>query len=126
MALIDIRMLRRPKLFVLLLLAGTAFPVSCSDARKTPFVIAESKSYEASLFRQNCAICHGTEAEGRTLFDGTVVPNLRQGEFKYKTDAQIYQHIADGGNGMVPFKNQLTERELRMMVAFVRKDLRGE
>lgn len=89
-------------------------------------MIAESKSYEASLFRQNCAICHGTEAEGRTLFDGTVVPNLRQGEFKYKTDAQIYQHIADGGNGMVPFKNQLTERELRMMVAFVRKDLRGE
>ena len=59
-------------------------------------MIAESKSYEASLFRQNCAICHGTEAEGRTLFDGTVVPNLRQGEFKYKTDAQIYQHIADG------------------------------
>jgi mono/diheme cytochrome c family protein len=78
------------------------------------------------MFRQNCAICHGPEAEGRTLEDGRVVPNLRQGPFKYATDDQIYQHVADGGNGMVPFRNQLTERELRMMVEFVRRDLRGQ
>ncbi len=98
----------------------------CTGRAKKSFVIAESKSYEASIFRQNCAICHGPEAEGRTLFDGTMVPNLRQGEFKYTTDEQIYRHIADGGNGMVPFRNQLTERELRMMVEFVRRDLRGQ
>ena len=75
------------------------------------------------MFRQNCAICHGPEAEGRTLSDGKVVPNLRQGEFKYKTDAQIYQHISEGGNGMVPFRGQLTEREIKLMVDFVQRDL---
>lgn len=89
-------------------------------------MISESKSYEASMFRQNCAICHGPEAEGRTLDNGTAVPNLRKGPFKYATDDQIYRHIADGGNGMVPFRNQLSERELRMMVEFVRRDLRGQ
>lgn len=76
------------------------------------------------MFRQNCAICHGPEGEGKTLDDGRVTPNIRDGEQKYKTDAAIYDHIANGGNGMVPFRDQLTERELRMMVDFVQKDLR--
>jgi hypothetical protein len=115
----------RSKLFVLLFFTGLAV-WACSGGGKGRFMIAESKSYEASMFRQNCAICHGPEAEGRTLEDGRVVPNLRQGPFKYATDEQIYRHIADGGNGMVPFRNQLTERELRMMVEFVRRDLRGQ
>ncbi len=101
------------------------FAVACFDSKPERFVIAESKSYEASLFRQNCAICHGPEAEGKTLEDGKQIPNLRQGPFKYNTDEQIYKHIAEGGNGMTPFRNQLTEREIRMMVEFVRRDLRG-
>ena len=98
--------------------------ISCTRPGTGRYVIAQSKAYEASLFRQNCAICHGPEGEGRTLSDGTIVPNLREGEFKYRTDPQIYQHISEGGNGMVPFRNQLTEREIRMMVDFVQRDLR--
>jgi cytochrome c553 len=92
---------------------------------KKQFSITESKSYEASIFRQNCAICHGPEAEGKTLEDGKQIPNLRQPPFKYASDAQIYQHIAEGGNGMVPFRGQLSEREINMMVQFVQRDLRG-
>lgn len=99
---------------------------SCFDANPKRYVIAESKTYGASLFRQNCAICHGTEAEGKTLDDGTVVPSLREGNFKFKTDAEIYDQIANGGNGMVPHRYQLTERELRMLTNFVRRDLRGQ
>ena len=83
-----------------------------------------SKSYEASLFRQNCAICHGPEGDGKTLDDGRIIPNIRDGEHKYKTDEEIYNHIANGGNGMVPFRGQFTERELRSMVDFVQKELR--
>jgi hypothetical protein len=118
--------MHRAKLFILLIFAGLAVWGCSFGGAKNRFVIAESKSYEASMFRQNCAICHGPEGEGRTLDNGTVTPNLRQGPFKYATDEQIYRHIADGGNGMVPFRNQLTERELRMMVEFVRRDLRGQ
>lgn len=114
------------KVKLLVIIAGVVlFLVGCVASGKKKFAIGESSSYEASMFRQNCAICHGPEAEGKTLSNGTKVPNLRQGEFKYKTDDQIYQHIADGGGGMVPFRGQMTERELRMMVAFVQRDLRG-
>ncbi len=115
--------MRSVKLFVLLaFVAGVV--ISCTQPGPKRYVIAESKAYEASLFRQNCAICHGPEAEGRTLSDGTKVPGLREGEYKYKTDAEIYRHIAEGGNGMTPFRGMLTEREIRLMVDFVQRDLR--
>ncbi|MBK9156020.1 MAG: cytochrome c [Chloracidobacterium sp.] len=99
--------------------------LSCGGGGRKNFVISESRSYEASLFRQNCAICHGPEADGKTLSDGTLVPGLRQGEFKYRSAGEIYRHISEGGNGMVPFRNQLTEREINMLVEFVQSDLRG-
>ena len=103
--------------------AASAF--ACLDSKPKRFVIAESKLYEASLFRQNCAVCHGPEGEGKTLDDGTKVPSLRGGEFKFKTEAEVYNQIANGGNGMVPHRYQLTERELRLLTNFVRRDLRG-
>jgi mono/diheme cytochrome c family protein len=108
------------------LVAFTVFALAaCMSSGKKPFVIAESKTYEASLFRQNCAICHGPEANGRTLGNGVVVPSLRDGQFKALTEAAIENQIANGGNGMVPFRGQLTQRELDMMTRFVYHDLRG-
>lgn len=113
----------RIKLAAFLIFSLSAI-TACLENKPARYSIAESKTYEASLFRQNCTICHGSEAEGKTLSDGRVIPNLRQGDFKYKTDEQIYTHIADGGNGMVPFRKMLTPREINMLVALVQKDLR--
>jgi len=111
------------KLIILLCVATLA---ACGvGASKRRFVIAESKSYEASLFRQNCAICHGPEADGKRLPDGTMVPSLREGNFKFHTEPEVYNQIANGGNGMVPHRYQLSERELRLLTRFVREDLRG-
>src|SRR4029453_9863798 len=115
--------MRSPKFVVVNFLLATA-AIGCFTSKPKRYVISESKAYEASLFRQNCAICHGPEGEGKKLEDGRQIPNLRQGEFKYKTDAQIYGHIANGGNGMVPFRGQLTEREINLMVRFVQDQLR--
>jgi mono/diheme cytochrome c family protein len=98
---------------------------ACSKSGKPRYSITQSKAYEASLFRQNCAICHGPEGEGKTLDDGKQIPNLRDGDFKYKTDAEIEHHIAEGGNGMTPFRGQLTEREINLMVRFVQDELRA-
>lgn len=111
-------------MFGIALLAAASALAACGDSTAKRYVISESRDYEASLFRQNCAICHGPEAEGKTLFDGRQVPNLRSGEFKYKGDAEIYRHIADGGNGMVPFRGRLTDREINLMVRFVQEKLR--
>lgn len=103
----------------------TAFGIAaCFNTKPARYSITDSKTYEASLFRQNCAICHGPEGEGKTLDDGRVIPNIRDGEHKYKTHNEIYKHIAEGGNGMVPFRGQFSEREINMMVDFVMNDLR--
>ena len=114
------------KLFAAALFVGSVIGLSCGESRPRRYVISESRAYEASLFRQNCAICHGPEGEGRTFEDGKVIPNLREGEFKYRTDAEIYRHISEGGNGMVPFRGQLTDREINLMVRFVRDELRSQ
>lgn len=98
---------------------------ACASSQKKLFVVAESKSYEASLFRQHCAICHGPEGNGRTLGNGMNVPSLREGQFKAPNEAAIANQITNGGNGMVPFRDILTQREINMMTEFVYRDLRG-
>jgi len=119
-------MTRRIRSAILLLFLG-ALVWACHPAAApvAVFSIATDKSYEASLFRQNCAICHGPEGEGKLLENGTKVPSLRQGEFKFHTEEEIYKQIANGGNGMTPFRDQLSDRELRQMAAFVHDRLRG-
>jgi mono/diheme cytochrome c family protein len=112
------------KIFLLTFIPGLLV-LACADSRPKRYVISESKAYEASLFRQNCAVCHGPEGNGKTLDDGKQIPNLRDGDFKYKTDAEIYRHISEGGNGMTPFRGQLTEREINLMVRFVQDELRN-
>jgi mono/diheme cytochrome c family protein len=113
----------RAKLLLTLLFLTFAI-IACSGGKKEPYSIQNSKDYEASLFRQNCAICHGPEAEGKTLDNGTQVPNLRHPPYKYKTQAEIYDHIAKGGGGMVAFSGQLSAREIGLLTQFVIQDLR--
>jgi cytochrome c553 len=113
---------------LLILLAFVMFAiVGCSEGRKykREFVIAESKSYEASLFRQNCAICHGQEANGKEMADGKLIPSLRYGDAAKKTEEEIYQQIANGKLPMPAFRNQLSEEDIQKMVKFVMRDLQG-
>ena len=97
---------------------------ACFNSSPKRYVIADSKAYEASLFRQHCAICHGPEGEGKTTDQGLKVPSLREGEFKFNTEDEIYNQIVNGGNGMTPFRGQMTDREMRMMSVFVHDKLR--
>ena len=113
------------KLLAVLLIALIGLS-ACFNSKPARYSIANNKTYEASLFRQNCAICHGPEGEGKTLDDGKVVPNMRYGELKFHSEAEILKQIADGGNGMVPFRNQLTTRELNLMAKFVHDELRRD
>ena len=110
---------------ILVVILFTAFVFSaCFSSKAKGYSIIESKAYEASIFRQHCAICHGAEGEGKMTDQGLRVPSLREGEFKFKTEEEIYHQIANGGNGMTPFHSQLTDNELHMMAAFVHDQLR--
>ncbi len=118
---------QRPKTKIAILVSFIAAAIACNPAAppRRSFVIAESKSYEASLFRQNCAICHGQEANGKEI-DGKLIPSLRYGEAAKKSEAEIYDQIANGKLPMPSFKNQLTEDEIKKMVKFIRRDLQGK
>ena len=114
------------KVLTVFVFAGI-FAAACisSASSKKGLVIADDKSYEASIFRQNCAVCHGKEAEGKEM-DGKVIPSLRRGDVEKKSEQEIYNQIYNGGNGMLPFKNQLSENEIERMVKFVKHDLQGQ
>lgn len=98
---------------------------ACVSKTKEQYVLADDKSYDASLFRQNCAICHGPEGEGKTLDTGVVVPSLRAEPHKFKTHDEVFAQISNGGNGMLPFRDQLSAREREMLTDLVIKKLRS-
>lgn len=111
-----------------IILIFLAFAIACmqtASKRSSGIRIADSKSYEASLFRQNCAICHGTEANGKEM-DGRLIPSLRYGAAAMKSEAEIYEQIKHGKLPMPAFENQLTEKEIQKMVKFIRHDLQGK
>ncbi len=72
---------------VFIFIAFAVFACASKTSKRKEFNIAESKSYEASLFRQNCAICHGSEANGKEMED-RIVPSLRYGEAALRRDNQ--------------------------------------
>lgn len=114
---------------ITVVLSFVAVAIACNmtaaPAPRKSFAIAESKSYEASLFRQNCAICHGAEANGKEI-DGKLIPSLRYGEAAQKSEQEIYDQITNGKLPMPAFKNQLTDDEIKRMVKFIRHDLQGK
>jgi cytochrome c553 len=116
----------RLKIIVVSVFVLAAF-IACDEKKgsRKSFSIAESKSYEASLFRQNCAICHGQEANGKEM-DGRIIPSLRYGEAAKKNEQELYEQIKYGKLPMPAFKDQLTEEDIRRMVTFIRRDLQGQ
>ena len=118
---------RRPPAKILVIsafLIGGFLACTHRERGRDGIVIADSKSYEASLYRQNCAVCHGREAYGKEV-SGQMIPSLRFGDAKKKSEAEIYNQIANGKLPMPAFKDQLTETEIRRMVDFVIYDLQA-
>jgi mono/diheme cytochrome c family protein len=85
---------------------------------------AQAADPTRELFQRNCAACHGREGEGRQI--GTLtVPSLREGRAAADTDARLLTQIHDGGRGMPPFKDSLTEEQIADLLRFVRERLQG-
>ena len=85
---------------------------------------AQAADPTRELFERNCAACHGREGEGRQI--GTLtVPSLREGRAAGDPDARLLTQIHDGGRGMPPFKDTLTEEQIADLLRFVRERLQG-
>ena len=72
-----------------------------------------------SLIATNCASCHTFAAAG---IDGTVGPNLDQTK---AARGAIAEQIAEGGGGMPPFRDVLSEQQIRAIAEFIVKNRRG-
>ncbi len=65
------------------------------------------------IFSQKCQGCHGDHGQG------AMGPNLANA-FK-EPDANLYSTIHDGHGRMPAFGNQMTEAQIRELVAYVKK-----
>lgn len=92
---------------------------ACGKKKPKRLSVQESTRVEAAFYRSNCVICHGAEAEGKDI-GGRMTPSMREGDVLQKSDEYLYDQIANGGNGMPPFKHQMTEQQIRNMVRFIR------
>jgi mono/diheme cytochrome c family protein len=71
----------------------------------------------AEVFALNCAVCHGTNAEG-----GAVGPTLTSAEMKAKEDDHYRQVLLNGiaGTAMAAFQGRITDQEIEDVIAFLR------
>ncbi|MFQ5956334.1 MAG: c-type cytochrome [Candidatus Brocadiales bacterium] len=83
----------------------------------------------ASLFKTHCIPCHGEDGKGTDLgkqlaamAEGVEFPDFTNAEWQSrKTDERMIEQIKNGSpDRMFPFKDKLSEEEIKALVAYVR------
>lgn len=94
----------------------------------SPAAGAEDLGTARADYSQTCINCHKADgAGGEVKLDsgGTLkVPSLREAGLK-DSDAELADQIRDGGGGMPPFKNRLSDKQIGDLVRFIRKEFHG-
>lgn len=116
--------MQRFKVLLICVFAAAFALAACGEQKPKGLSVQRSVRVEAAFYRANCVVCHGAEATGKDI-GGRVTPSMRAGDVLKKSDEYIYNQIRDGGNGMPPFKYQMTDQQIKNMVGFIR-DLQKE
>lgn len=82
--------------------------------------IASAADTGESLFKANCAVCHGDDGHGTATGKALNAKDLTSPEVQKLTDAQIQAQIENGKNNMPPFKSTLNASQIKLLVAYVR------
>jgi mono/diheme cytochrome c family protein len=92
-------------------------PLTEGESAPTPAAEAGDPANGEAIFAQNCAVCHGENAEG-----GAVGPTLISAEIKAKDDDHYRQVIANGvtGTAMPAWSRSLSAQDIEDLIAFVR------
>jgi alcohol dehydrogenase (cytochrome c) len=83
---------------------------------KSPFDSKEGVAAGAKIFRQNCSICHGTDAGGVTAPSLRRRTELRHGS----SDLALYRNIVDGIRGTPMAAARLSFNEAWQVVSFLK------
>jgi mono/diheme cytochrome c family protein len=78
-----------------------------------------------TLYEQSCAVCHGAQGKGDSPTGKLLMPppaDLTSAKTGQKSDAEIVQIITNGKppSAMPAFKGQLSEQQMRDVLAYVR------
>jgi mono/diheme cytochrome c family protein len=74
----------------------------------------------AVVFRDNCARCHGADLAG-----GKKAPALAEiNKKKHSTDDRITNRILNGEGKMPPFRESLSDAQIKQLIAYLRADNR--
>jgi mono/diheme cytochrome c family protein len=94
-----------------------ASPAPGGETEATPLPAGGDPANGAMVFAQNCAACHGENAEG-----GSVGPTLVSAEMKAKEDDYYREVINNGiaGSAMPAWSGRLSAQEVEDVIAFVR------
>lgn len=138
------------KLF-LILSAGLFFTFSCRDVENRQTTDSPSKTENLSkteatpetkptldelaearnIFMEKCVRCHKEDGTGgKTNIDGVEirVPNFRSERMKREPDDDFIKAITKGipDEGMPSFKEELSQEQIKQLVAFIRKEFQGK
>ncbi|MDB5086903.1 MAG: cytochrome c [Mucilaginibacter sp.] len=65
-----------------------------------------------TLFENNCAACHGSNG-------GAGIAGAANLQISKADSTAIFKTISNGKNGMPPFKQSLSEKEIKQLTAYV-------
>ena len=97
---------------VMLLLSGMAF-VSVSADAKSYAVASNSPS---TLYRQNCARCHGADGKAQTALGQKLEADDISGG---QSTAKIIRAVTNGRGDMPSFRRKLTAAQIKAIAAYV-------
>jgi len=89
------------------------------DLKEVVLLTSEADLAAAKLiFQSVCAVCHGAEGKGIP----PAFPNLTDDEWLHgNSPAQVYHSISEGNiaKGMIPYKNQYSEKQITQLASYV-------
>ena len=107
--------------------ANSAAPPPAAPAQPTP-TPADDMTSTRALYASECARCHGANGDGGTvtvLKKKLKVPSLKKGHALDHDENEMVKQIAEGGDGMPAFKDQLKQEEIRNLARLIKQDIQG-
>jgi mono/diheme cytochrome c family protein len=87
----------------------------------SPDAFAASNDEGKSVFHENCSTCHGEDGTADTPVGKQLgAKNLQSAEVQKLSNQKIASIIKNGSGAMPPFKDGLSDKEVRDVLAYVR------
>lgn len=76
----------------------------------------------ANVYKEKCEMCHGADGKATTPVAKMMhVPSFEESSTKKASDAKLEAVIENGKNRMPAFKGQLSKKQIKQLVAYIRK-----